>query len=465
MESSDLWCCLLTKKFFIDNYGCAKNQVDAEILISHLTDAGWEYAEEAGDSDLIIINSCAFIEDAKKESIQAVLNWRKVLPDHPIMLAGCLGERYGDALLDSLEEVDVIFGNGNLDEIMKAVDATMAKKRQTLIYPQDKVCTAKRKKILSFPGSAYVKVAEGCDNHCSFCAIPSIRGKFRSRPIADVVAEIKALIEQGIYEISLIAQDLASYGHDFPDYKGESEDEPSKLLQLLEAIDALEGRFRIRLLYLHPDNFPRDILTLISESSKFCQYFDIPFQSGSDKILKLMNRRGTVEDYIDLVDEIKFVLPLAVIRTTFMTGFPGETEEDFNATREFLQRIRPMWSGTFCFSPEENTPAEKMTGKVPKSVARERAEILEKDQYDLTRYMLGAFIGDTLDAVVEELIYPPKGGDPCFAICRTYLQAEEVDGVISAAFPPYACTFKPGDVIPVKLISVDGVNVISSPVL
>ncbi|MBQ5780871.1 MAG: MiaB/RimO family radical SAM methylthiotransferase, partial [Spirochaetaceae bacterium] len=360
---------------------------------------------------------------------------------------------------------DVIFGNGKLDEIMQAVDAAVSKKRQTLIFPQENVCSAKRKKFLSFPGSAYVKVAEGCDNHCSFCAIPSIRGKFRSRPIADVVAEVKDLIEQGIFEISLIAQDLASYGHDFPDYKGDDEDEPSKLLELLEAIDALEGRFRIRLLYLHPDNFPRDILTLIAQSSKFCQYFDIPFQSGSDKILKLMNRRGTVEEYIDLVDEIKFVLPFAVIRTTFMTGFPGETEEDFNATREFLQRIRPMWSGTFCFSGEEGTPAEKMTGKVPKSVAKERAKILEQDQYDLTRYMLEAFIGETLDVVVEELIEPPSGGDPSFAICRTYFQAEEVDGVISAAFPPYACNFKPGDVIPVKLISVDGVNVISSLVL
>ena len=296
-------------KFFLDQRGCAKNQVDGEVIISNLLGAGFEEAASAEEADLIIINSCGFIESAKKESLDALLGARKKYKDKKIILAGCLAQRYAKIFKEDLPEADGIFGNGDLSRVASFAKKIMAGKRDVLTPKQAGVSCGQRLKLLSYKNSAYVKITEGCSNHCSFCAIPLIRGELRSRPAADIVAEIKALLKQGVFEINLIGQDLAAYGTE-TDGKpktgaGKAETaagtagKPKKrgglspLASLLKKISAIKGGFWVRLLYIHPDHFNPDILEVLKKDARILPYFDIPFQSGDDDIIRSMNRKNS----------------------------------------------------------------------------------------------------------------------------------------------------------------------------
>lgn len=408
--------------FFIDQHGCAKNQTDGELLCTYLEKAGFKFTDNPKKANFIIINSCGFIESAKKESINAVYNARAAYPEAKIILAGCLAERYANDLYESMPELDGIFGNGDLSKItdyMKKVSAAYKKQTRAApqVFPQAGVCAAERTRLFGFKGSAYVKITEGCSNNCSFCAIPLIRGAVRSRPSKEIVDEIKALVATGIYEINLIGQDLAAYS-----------DKNNGLAELLEKISKVKGNFIVRCLYIHPDHFNLNILEVFKKDKRFVPYFDIPFQSGDDQIIKAMNRKGTAKKYVALVKAIRKELPHAALRTTFLTGFPGETDEAALNTQEFLKKIAPMWSGCFAYSREEGTAAYSFKNRVPVRTAKARATALEQIQTKITRASLEKYIGKELDVLIEEIIAPVE--DEGLAIGRAWFMAPEVDGCV-----------------------------------
>ena len=408
--------------FFIDQHGCAKNQTDGELLCTYLEKAGFKFTDNPKKANFIIINSCGFIESAKKESINAVYNARAAYPEAKIILAGCLAERYANDLYESMPELDGIFGNGDLSKItdyMKKVSAAYKKQTRAApqVFPQAGVCAAERTRLFGFKGSAYVKITEGCSNNCSFCAIPLIRGAVRSRPSKEIVDEIKALVATGIYEINLIGQDLAAYS-----------DKNNGLAELLEKISKVKGNFIVRCLYIHPDHFNLKILEVFKKDKRFVPYFDIPFQSGDDQIIKAMNRKGTAKKYVALVKAIRKELPQAALRTTFLTGFPGETDEAALNTQEFLKKIAPMWSGCFAYSREEGTAAYSFKNRVPVRTAKARATALEQIQTKITRASLEKYIGKELDVLIEEIIAPVE--DEGLAIGRAWFMAPEVDGCV-----------------------------------
>ena len=445
---------MLTKNFFIDLHGCAKNQVDAEILNGILYRDGWHKVDFPEDANLIIVNSCGFIEEAKKESIDSIMELKERNPNAKIILAGCLAERYADVFASEMEELDGIFGNGKLDELphliaevfKESVDtnasplalnnaiitAPSLKKRRPLIkMPQRDISCGERPQVFNFAGSVYIKITEGCNNCCSFCAIPIIRGSLRSRPISDIVQEIQSFLDRGVYEFNLVGQDLGVFGK-----KENIEVHPSPLSLLLVAISQLEGRFIIRLLYIHPDHFPLDILPVIASDPRFLPYFDIPFQSGAGEIIKKMNRCGNSQKYLELLEKIRMafsssIYQTAIIRTTFLVGFPGETDEEFKETVEFLKMAKCLWSGVFEYSREDDTPSFSMKAQVRKKIKQKRKRILENEQTLITTSMLQSFVNQVLLILVEELI--ENEGDRLL-IGRAWFQAPDVDGVIVASY-------------------------------
>ncbi|MDR2134687.1 MAG: 30S ribosomal protein S12 methylthiotransferase RimO [Treponema sp.] len=455
-------------RYFIDPFGCVKNQVDAETMMAFLGRAGWVSAPDADSADIIIVNSCGFIESAKRESIGAVLAWRKNYPEKKILLAGCLARRYAKELARSLPEADGLFDNADLAGIAGAAEKAAGKTRPAKPVsrrnggagagagsPEAAAVSAAappdpgRRPLLSLPGSAYVKISEGCNNRCSFCAIPLIRGGLKSRAIPDVLEECRELLARGIGELCVIGQDIGSYGRDFG---GAGRDSAAGIAAaglpgLLEALSTLEGDFWVRLLYIHPDHFPLPILDIMERDKRFLPYFDLPFQHASAKILAAMNRRGTAESYLGLVETIRGRLPAAVIRSTFLLGFPGETNGDFDELLDFQEKARLDWLGCFTWSREEDTPAYSMKGRVAKKIAAERKRIAVERQIPVTEKQMERFIGRTLDVLVEEAVDAEEG----LYLGRLYCQAPEVDGAAvivckEGEDPPEPGTFVKGKI-------------------
>ncbi len=436
-------------KFFIDQHGCAKNQTDGELIAGFLIEKGYEFTLKASEADFILVNSCGFIQSAKKESIDAVCNIKKAYPKAKLILTGCLAERYANQLIEAMPELDGVFGNGDLSKIAAFMDS-VKKKRKAQTFPQKGICAGGRPLLFNFPGSAFVKITEGCSNHCSFCAIPLIRGELRSRPELEILAEIKKLVKDGLYEINLIGQDLAAYGRDTG----------TSLAALLTKISSMPGDFIVRPLYIHPDHFTDDIIEAIKAGKgRLLPYFDIPFQSGDDKIILAMNRTGSFKEYTALVKKIRRKLPAAVLRTTFLTGFPGESDEAADNTARFLQEIKPDWSGCFPYSREEDTPAYSMKGRVPVRTARSRAARLEELQSVITAEHLQHYIGKELKVLVEEVIDAEGEG---LAIGRAWFQAPEVDGSVVIRYDledkAALAAVLPGAVVCVKVIASTGVD-------
>ncbi|MDR2964300.1 MAG: 30S ribosomal protein S12 methylthiotransferase RimO [Treponema sp.] len=399
----------------MDPFGCVKNQVDAENMMSLLNTEGWVCSQEAEDADLIIVNSCGFIESAKQESIDAVLEWRKTCPGKKILLAGCLAQRYEKELKESLPEADGFFGvavTGITEAAGKIFNHKPAGSSVVRKNPGDRP-------LLSLPGSAYVKISEGCNNNCSYCAIPLIRGRLKSRSIPEIVKECRALLARGIKELCIIGQDIGAFGKD--------RQGAASLSDLLKEISKLKGHFWVRLLYIHPDHFPLKILDLMEKDQRFLPYFDIPFQHSSGKILAAMNRRGNAEQYLKLIQTIRARLPHAVIRSTFLLGFPGETEEDFAMLLDFQQKAQLDWLGCFAYSREEDTPAFSMKGQVPKSTAAARKQKIEERQVPITEKNMDRFTGQKRVILIEEHIEGGKDSET-FYLGRLYCHAPEIDG-------------------------------------
>ena len=427
-------------EFFIDEHGCAKNQVDGEIIISRLTSLGLRQTFDASKAHIIIVNSCGFIDPAKKESIDALFSAKKNYPDAKILLAGCLAERYANVLKNSLPEADGIFGNGDLSKIDSVIGPLLEGKRPVVTAEQRGISCGNRTMLLSYRNSVYVKITEGCSNRCSFCAIPIIRGSVRSRSADDIVDEIKTLLLLGVYEINLIGQDLAAYGtgenddvfgtgsfplaHIGENGVNEGTKKTSALARLLKKISSVKGRFIVRLLYIHPDHFNRDIFPVMQKDPRIVPYFDIPFQSGDDEIIKAMNRKCTAKEYVHLVRDIRASFPEAAIRTTFLTGFPGETDKAACFTQRFLSDIQSDWSGCFTYSREEDTASYGMRDRVSQKTALERKRALEAIQSDITARRLKLRCGKAYDVLIEEVV----AGEEGLAIGRAWFQAPDVDG-------------------------------------
>jgi ribosomal protein S12 methylthiotransferase len=430
-------------KYYLESLGCAKNQVDSELLMARLRSAGWALSGSE-DADTIIVNSCGFIESAKQESINTVLEFRKQFPAKKIILAGCLAVRYERELREALGEADLVCPSsdaGRILTMMSAEDekypgggkAPLAPKRSFSATPLPGGVPAPKppgilpgtlkpvregeRPLLSLPGSAYIKIAEGCDNRCTFCAIPLIRGPLRSRSIDSVTAEFKALLGRGIKEVCLIAQDSASFGADGP-----TGGLPALLTELLKT----GGDYWIRLLYLHPDHFPFDILPLMQNDRRLLPYFDIPFQHASKKILQAMNRRGDKASYLALIEKIRAMLPDAVFRSTFLVGFPGETDGDFEEALDFQLKAGLDWAGAFAYSAEEGTPAAAFKKKPSKKTAAERKAKLEQAQIPITSGRLLRFPGKKLTVLLEEEIDSEAG----IYLGRAWFDAPDVDGSV-----------------------------------
>ncbi|MGO9309304.1 MAG: 30S ribosomal protein S12 methylthiotransferase RimO [Spirochaetia bacterium] len=427
------------RAFHVESLGCAKNQVDSERMIAALLGAGWRLAAAPEEADVLIVNTCGFISSAKKESIETSLELKERYPGKKVVMVGCLPERYGEDLARQLPEIDGFLGNKDPSKIRDLLSAEHDPAPRPRSAPGPRAF--ERSHLLSFPGSAYLKIAEGCGNRCTYCAIPLIRGSLASRQPSEIVEEARQLLDRGISELVLIAQDLGSYGRDFgaesagyrdaesAGYRGAA----SALPGLLADLSALPGDFWVRLLYIHPDHFPRGILDVMGRDPRFLPYFDLPFQHAAPKVLRAMGRRADPEANLALLGRIREALPASVIRSTFLLGFPGETERDFEELLSFQSLARPDWLGCFTYSREEDTPAYRMADRVPKAVAESRKAEVERRQGPITERALEAHVGKVLEVLVEERV---EGEE--MSLARAYLQAPDVDGlvVVRRSLPP-----------------------------
>ncbi len=433
------------KKIYMESLGCAKNQVDSEVLLTYAEENGYERVENADDADVIVVNTCGFIRSAKEESINTFFSLREQYPKAKIILAGCLAERYGKEM--ELDEADAIFGNHDLSLFPAVLKEVEDNERPVLVpeYPDPDRERDDRKELLSFPGSAYLKISEGCNHCCSYCAIPLIRGPLRSRPFEKIVEEAKRLINEGIYEINVVAQDLGAYGLDIYG--------KSRFVELMDTLSSLDGDFVLRMLYIHPDTFPMDLIDLVASKKKILPYFDIPVQHANHEVLLSMKRTGDGDIYASLFNKIREKNPDAVIRTTLMLGYPGEDRAAFEELLSFLDKAQPDWMGSFLYSREEDTPAYRMRNQKEHDKAQREAKKwqkeLEEKQSAITSRRLQRFVGRTYRCLVEEII---EGEE--LAIGRIYSEAPDVDG----ATVIMGRGLKSGDVVTVGIRSVRGVD-------
>ncbi len=433
------------KKIYMESLGCAKNQVDSEILLSYAGESGYTRTDDVTEADVIVVNTCGFIESAKEESVNTFFALREKNPDAKIIMAGCLAQRYGKEM--ELEEADAIFGNHDLSYFPQVLEDVEKKERTVLVpeYPDPDRERDDRNELLSFPRSAYLKISEGCNHCCSYCAIPVIRGSLRSRPFEKVVKEAERLISTGVYEINVVAQDLGAYGLDLYG--------KSRFVELMDTLSSLSGDFVLRMLYIHPDTFPEELIDLVSKREKILPYFDIPVQHANHEVLLSMKRTGSGKIYGDLFERIRKKNPDAVIRTTLMLGYPGEDRAAFEELLTFIEEAKPDWMGSFLYSREEDTPAYRMRNQKDHDKAQREAKKwqkeLEEKQSEITQKSLERFVGRTYKALVEETI---EGED--LAISRIYSQAPDVDGLTVIM----GRGLKSGDVVNVGIRSVRGVD-------
>lgn len=420
--------------------GCAKNLVDTETMIGILKEHGIEMTAKAAEADIIIVNTCAFIQSAKEESITTVLNmadYKESGRCRSLIVAGCLGERYKTDLLDEIPEADAIIGAGAWDRIMEAVDATLKGKRVIIAGKNDIIYDKNTPRILTTPSyTAYVKIAEGCDNACAFCAIPLARGKYRSRPLDDIVAEVKNLTENGVKEINLIAQDTTNYGRDL--YGSPS------LSRLLKEIVKVKKLKWVRILYCYPKNFTDELIETIATEPKICKYVDLPLQHAHNSVLKNMRRPEKREDIEQLLQKIRSRIEGVTIRSSFIVGFPGETARQYQALRDFVEKERFDKVGVFTYSREEDTPAYDMPNQIPEEIMQERYHDLMSIASKISEEVNQSLEGKELDVLVE-------GRDeelPNIACGRSYREAPEVDGQV---YIENDSTSEAGDMVRVKI--------------
>ncbi len=398
--------------------GCSKNEVDSELMQSILDKENFNYSENPMDSDVIIVNTCGFIEAAKEESIDTILEMSKYKTEgrcKHLILAGCLAQRYSDELMDEMPEVDAIMGTGNIKDLNSILNGLKKEGRIIQSNDVDSSYLEGVNRIVSSP-TAYVRISEGCDNLCTYCIIPALRGKHRSRKMEDIISEVQYLASQGVKEIILIAQNTSDYGIDLYGH--------FSLHLLIDKLNDIEGLEFIRLLYLYPDNIDDRLIESIKRNSKVAHYLDMPLQHASDSVLKMMNRRTTKESIRNTIEKLRKEIPDIVLRTTFIVGFPGETEDDFMELYDFIADVKFDKLGVFTYSKEENTPAFNMSGHIEENVKEMRRDRLMELQRAISEGLMSQKVGKVYKVLVEEL------AEEGMYIGRSFMDSPEIDGVI-----------------------------------
>ena len=376
--------------------GCSKNLIDTEVMLARLANAGYAITTDETEADVVIVNTCAFIENAKKESIENILDiaWLK---EHnglkAIVVTGCLAERYGEEIFTEIPEVDAVIGVGSIERIEEAVAAVLGDEKFYAHEPTDEAPLGGERIVTTAEHTAYLKIAEGCDNKCTYCAIPGIRGKFRSRTIEDIVAEAKELEEIGVKELNIIAQDTSRYGLDiYGEYA---------LAKLVRAITDATSIPWIRLLYCYPDKITDELIAEMRDNDRVVKYIDLPIQHISDGVLKRMNRHGDGAMIRETVKKLRENIPGITIRTTVMVGFPGETDEEFNELCEYIKEAEFDRLGAFTYSREEDTPAYKLPDQIDEQIKQERYDIVMRQQLHITEKKNDKIVGKTIKVLCE----------------------------------------------------------------
>jgi len=406
----------MSNRFSIVRLGCPKNLVDSDNLMRRLIDNGFSYLHSHEDSDILLINTCGFIEDAKKESIEETLRLVSLKTNgKKLIVFGCLAKRYRDELLREIPEIDAIYGVGEEDKIVEYCKGIMKwREGDTETWRNHRFTPSP---IHPFNSYAYLKIAEGCNKKCSYCVIPSIRGNYRSIPPNDIVKEAERLIKAGVKELILVAQDTACYGKDLnPPQTGD-------ITSLLKDLCSISGDFWVRLLYAYPASIKDPLLNVIAEKEKICKYLDIPFQHSEDRILKLMKREGNRKVYLNLIKNIRYAVPDIVLRTTFIVGFPSETERELNSLIDFIEEAEFDRLGVFKYSKEEGTPASKLKGQLTEAEKDRRFDKIMQHQSHTSLEKNKKLIGKQFKAIIDEI-------DNEIVIGRLYSHAPEIDGVV-----------------------------------
>jgi len=391
--------------FYIETLGCPKNLVDSEVIVSNIQDVGFKLTHEPQNAEVLVVNTCGFIQPAKEESIDVILDFVRLKKEgkcKKLIVVGCLVQRYKEELKKSIPEVDHFFGLDDISEIKHILNSEKT--------------FEDRRFILTPKHYAYLRISDGCENFCSYCTIPFIRGPVHSKPINEIVDEAQQLVDQGVKEIIVIAQDIGNYGVDI---YGES-----RLNELLFALDKINDLRWLRLLYLNPQHITKKLLLTIKNSQRICKYLDIPIQHISDSILKKMNRKTSKKDIIKALDIIHNLVPELSIRTTIIVGFPGETEQDFEELHDFVKKQKFDRLGAFKYYQEDGTKAASLPNQVPEHIKQKRYETLMEAQKTISQELLENFVSKKLSVIVDKKIKPK------IYECRSEFDAPDIDGIV-----------------------------------
>lgn len=408
-------------KLLFISLGCDKNLTDTETMLGLLASRGYEMTDEEREADIIVINTCCFIHDAKEESIQNILEmaeYKKEGSLKALIVTGCLAQRYRQEILDEIPEVDAVLGTTAYDQVLDAVDEALKGVTSVRMEDLQRLPRVEAKRQVTTGGHfAYMKIAEGCDKHCTYCIIPKIRGRFRSRPMEELIQEAEELAEQGVKELILVAQETTLYGKDLYGEKS--------LPVLLRKLCRINGLRWIRVLYCYPEEITDELIQVMKEEPKICHYLDLPIQHANDDILKLMGRKTSKQELIDIVGKLRKEIPDICLRTTLITGFPGETQEQYEELYRFVSEMEFDRLGVFTYSPEEDTPAALMPDQIEESVKEDRqAELMELQQeiaFEAAENMVGKEVLVMIEGkVADENVY----------VGRTYKDAPNIDGLI-----------------------------------
>lgn len=404
--------------------GCDKNLVDSEVMLGLLQEKGYAITNEEKEADVAIVNTCCFIHDAKEESIETIIELGKLKETgklKALIITGCLAERYKDEVRKELPEVDAILGTMSTESVAEAVEQALAGQQYEHFEDVNFLAPSREKRVLtSGAGTGYLKIAEGCDKHCTYCIIPRVRGSYRSVPMEDLVAQAKYLVENGVRELILVAQETTLYGLDLYGTK--------KLPELLRRLSEIEELEWIRLLYCYPEEITKELVAEIRDNPKVCRYLDMPLQHCEDSILRRMGRKTTKEEIRETISNIREEIPDITLRTSLITGFPGETKEEHEALLSFVDEMEFDRLGVFTYSREEDTPAADFPGQIPEEIKESRKEEIMALQQEVSADRNASMIGRKLKVIVEGYLYKED-----MYMCRSYMDAPDIDGYVFVA--------------------------------
>lgn len=409
------------KKVMFVSLGCDKNLVDSEMMLGMLAESGYEFTDDESEADIVVINTCCFINDAKEESIQTILEMAELRKEGEIealIVAGCLAQRYKEEIQTEIPEVDAILGTMAIDEVVRTLNEVLEGKRENHYKSLDEQPLTGVRRVVTTGGHyAYLKIAEGCSKHCTYCVIPKVRGEYRSVPMEGLCREAQELAKKGVRELILVAQETTLYGKDLYGSK--------MLPELLKRLCRIDGIEWIRLLYCYPEEIDEELICVMEQESKICHYLDLPIQHASDRILQKMGRRTRREELTAIIKRIRARIPDICLRTTLITGFPGETQEDHEELLAFIDEMEFDRLGVFTYSQEEDTPAAAMPGQIPEKTKKERQSQLMELQQEIAFELAERMTGRTVTAMIEG-----RMTEEDVYVARTYKDAPGVDGFL-----------------------------------